>query len=120
MTFYGLRLEYSLEKNSNYIAWKDKIEEVLKDNDLKEFIDQYIRKPPTSDGNGLAKWNNCVAKVRQIIPEGFWDHIFSSLDGKETPYSMWKTLMDLFHNRSDHRKLALKEKLRKIKMEKGN
>jgi len=55
MTFYGLRLEYSLEKNSNYIAWKDKIEEVLKDNDLKEFIDQYIRKPPTSDGNGLAK-----------------------------------------------------------------
>jgi hypothetical protein len=33
---------------------------------------------------------------------------------------MWKTLMDLFQNNNDHRKLALKDKLRKIKMEKGD
>jgi hypothetical protein len=33
---------------------------------------------------------------------------------------MWKVLMDLFQNSSDHRKLALKDKLRKIKMEKGD
>jgi hypothetical protein len=32
---------------------------------------------------------------------------------------MWKDLTDLFQNSSDHRKLALKDKLRKIKMEKG-
>ena len=33
---------------------------------------------------------------------------------------MWKALTDLFQNRNDHIKLALKEKLRKIKMEKGD
>ena len=33
---------------------------------------------------------------------------------------MWQALIDLFQNRSDHRKLALKENLRKIKMEKGD
>ena len=33
---------------------------------------------------------------------------------------MWKALTDLFQNNSDHRKLALKDMLRKIKMEKGN
>jgi len=33
---------------------------------------------------------------------------------------MWKVLKDLFQNSSDHRKLALKDKLRKIKMEKGD
>jgi hypothetical protein len=33
---------------------------------------------------------------------------------------MWKVLMDLFQNSSNHRKLALKDKLRKIKMEKGD
>jgi hypothetical protein len=32
---------------------------------------------------------------------------------------MWRALMDLFQNNNDHRKLALKDKLRKIKMEKG-
>jgi len=33
---------------------------------------------------------------------------------------MWKALRDLFQNRSDHRKLALWGKLKKIKMEKGD
>eukprot|EP00253_Pinus_taeda_P005675 PITA_05675 len=33
---------------------------------------------------------------------------------------MWKELTGLFQNRSDHRKLALKDKLKKIKMEKGD
>eukprot|EP00253_Pinus_taeda_P035828 PITA_35828 len=32
---------------------------------------------------------------------------------------MWKTLTDLYQNSSDQRKLALKDKIRKIKMEKG-
>ena len=33
---------------------------------------------------------------------------------------MWKTLKDLYHNSNDRRKLALKDKLRKIKCEKGD
>ena len=37
-----------------------------------------------------------------------------------TPYAMWKDLTDLFQSSSDHRKLALKDKLRKIKMEKND
>ena len=52
--------------------------------------------------------------------EGVGDHIVSSLHGKVTPYEMWKSLIYLFLSSSDHRKLALKDKLRKIKMEKGN
>ena len=52
--------------------------------------------------------------------EGVKDHIVSSLHRKATPFLMWKDLTDLFQRRSDQRKLALKDKLRKIKMEKGN
>jgi hypothetical protein len=33
---------------------------------------------------------------------------------------MWKVLMDLFQNNNDHGKLELKDKLKKIKMEKGD
>jgi hypothetical protein len=60
-----------------------------------------------------------VAKARRILLEGVRDHIISSLHGKTTPYEMWKVLTDLFQNNSDHRKLVLKDKLRKIKMEKA-
>jgi len=42
-----------------------------------------------------------------------------SFHGKETPHAMWKKLTDLYQNRSDQMKLALKDKLCKIKMEKG-
>jgi len=61
----------------------------------------------------------CVEGDR-IILEGVQDHIVSSLHGKDTPFSMWKTLKDLYQNSSDQRKLALKDKLRRIKMEKGD
>ena len=39
MSFNGLRLEYALEENSNYITWKENMEVVLEDNGLKAFID---------------------------------------------------------------------------------
>ena len=37
-------MEYALEGSSNYIAWKDRMEAVLYDNGLKEFIDVDIPK----------------------------------------------------------------------------
>ena len=45
MAFNGLRLEYALEGSLKYIAWKDRMEAVLEDNGLKEFIDSDVPKP---------------------------------------------------------------------------
>jgi hypothetical protein len=120
MSFNGLRLEYALEGSSNYIAWKDRMEAVLEDNGLKEYIDKDVPKPDAKDTANLDAWQKKVAKARKILLEGVRDHIVSSLHGKTTPHAMWKVLTDLFQNSSDHRKLALKDKLRKIKMEKGD
>ena len=61
-----------------------------------------------------------MAKARRIILEGVRDHIVSNLHDKDTPFTMWKALTTLFQNNSDHMKLALMEKLRKINMEKGD
>ena len=93
---------------------------VLEDNGLKEFIDKYIPKPPTIDAQDLVEWRKCVMKTRRIILKGVRDHIVLKLHRKETPYEMWKALTSLFQDNSKHMKLALKNKLRKIKMEKGD
>ena len=95
------------------------MEVVLEDNGLKDFIDSDVPKPTSSDAALLDAWQKKVAKTRIILLEGVKDHIVSSLHGKSTPFSMWKALTDIFQSNSDHRKLALKDKLRKIKMEKG-
>ena len=108
MVFNGLRLEYALDGSSNYIAWKDRMEAVLEDNGLKDFIDQEISKP--TNKTKQVEWRKCVARARRILLEGVRDHIVSSLHGKETLHAMWKTLKDLYQNSSDQRKLALKDK----------
>eukprot|EP00253_Pinus_taeda_P007797 PITA_07797 len=118
MSFIGLQLEYALEGNTNYIAWKDRMEVVLDDNVLKEFIETDVPKP--TDATRADAWQRKTAKCRRILLEGMKDHIVSSLHGKATPYLMWKSLIELFQSKSDQRKLALKDKLRNIKCEKGD
>ena len=113
-------MEYALERNLNYIAWKDRMEAVLDENGLKEFIDAEIPKPTSGDVAALDVWKKKTAKLRRILLEGVKDHIVSSLHGKASPLLMWKALTDLFQSISDQRKLALKDKLKKIKMEKGD
>ena len=80
MAFYGLRLEYALDGSSNYISWKDRMEALLEDNGLKEFIDQEVPEP--TDATQLAEWKKCVARARRILLEGVRDHIVSNLHGK--------------------------------------
>ena len=118
-TIYGLRHEYALEGNSNYIAWKDKMEAVLEMMDSRNSL---INKFLSLQHLLLKIWLNGESvweREGRLSLRSLISH-FSSLHGKETPYPMWKALMYLFQNISDHRKFALKDKLRKIKMEKGN
>ena len=107
MSFNGLRLEYSLEGSLNYIAWKDRMEAVLEDNGLKDFIDADIPKPGSSDVAALDAWQKKVARCRRFLLEGVKDHIVSSLHGKCRNYitnalyiqdSPDHTLFDFMHN----------------------
>ena len=91
------------------------MEAVLDDNGLKEFIDAEIPKPTSSDATVLDAWQKKIAKCRRILLEGVKDHIVSSLHGKASPFLMWKALKDLFQSKSDQRKLALKDRLKKHK-----
>ena len=77
------------------------MEVVLEDNDLKDFIDREVPKPATDNAQELVEWKKCVARVRRILLEGVRDHIVSSIHRKETLFSMWKTLKDLYQNNND-------------------
>ena len=55
-------MEYALDGSSNYIAWKDRMEAMLDDNGLKEFIDSDVPKPRSSDAAALDAWQKKVAK----------------------------------------------------------
>ena len=56
MAFNGLRLEYAHDGILNYIAWKDRMEAVLEDNGLREFIDKDVPNPDAADIANLDAW----------------------------------------------------------------
>ena len=60
MSFNGLRLEYAFEGSSNYIAWKVRMEVVLDDNGLKEFIEAEVPKP--TDTAQVEAWQKKTTK----------------------------------------------------------
>jgi hypothetical protein len=60
-------LEYALKGSSNYISWKERMEVVLEDNGLKEFIDKDVPKPDVADATNLDAWKKKVEKVRRIL-----------------------------------------------------
>jgi len=55
------------------------MEVVLKDNNLKDFIDQEVPKP--TDATQLPEWKKFVARARRILLEGVQDHVVLSLRG---------------------------------------
>ena len=75
MDFNGLRLEYALKGSSNYISWKDRMEAVLEDNGLKEFIDNDVPKPTSTDAALLDAWQKKVAKARRKVKMEKGDNI---------------------------------------------
>ena len=92
------------------------MEEVFDENGLLEYIKTDVAKPQAYDSQNLAQWKKDVAKARRIILEGVRDHIASNIQWKETSFTMWKEMIELFNNSSDHMKLPLKDKLRNINM----
>ena len=96
MTFNGLRFKYALEGPSNFYSWKDRMEAMLDENGVLEYTQTNIPKPEASNAHQLAQSKKDIAKSRRIITEGVRDHVLLNFHGKETPFSMWKNLIDLF------------------------
>jgi len=74
MFFNGFQLEYALEGSLNYIAWKDRMEVVLDDNGLKDFI--YVEVPKPTDAAEAMVWQKKTTKCRRILLEGVKDHLY--------------------------------------------
>lgn len=87
------------------------MEVVLDDNGVWEYTQTDILKLAAPNAQALSQWKKDTTKSRRIILEGVRDHVVSNLHGKETPFSMWKNLIDLFQSSSDAKKLALTDNL---------
>ena len=124
MTSVGLRTEDRLDGATNFVSWKARILLVLKENELWEEVVRNttanpITIPPSTDAVLLAAFNKKDIKAMRIILDGVKDHVIPHISAKDHAHEMWTALTGLFASTNENRKMVLREKLKNVKMVKG-
>ena len=114
----GLRDQDRLEGASNYVIWKSRIEFLLDEHDLKALVDSAVAEP--LDAAHLRQFKKNMARAKRLILDGVKDHIVPHIAAKTTAREMWVGLEKLYQGSSEQRKMYLEEKMRNIRMKKGD
>ena len=125
MTSIGLRSEDSLDGSRNFVSWKAKIVLLLRENELwDETVNNTTAHPivipsATTDAVAHAAFEKKDIKAMRIILDAVKDHVISHISGKDHAHEMWSALTGLFQSTNENRKMVLREKVKDIKMVKG-
>ena len=114
----SLRFEDRLDGVSNYLQWKVRLTAILKENKIWQHVSTTIHVPV--DPIALDLYEVKEAKAQRIILDGVKDHLIPHLAKRKIAKEMWDTLQNLFEAKNENRKMALRDKLHSIKMEKGD
>ena len=117
-------MEDRLDGAANFVPWKDRILLVLEENELWEEVVRNttanpIAIPSSTDAVALTSFNKKYIKARRIILDVVKDHVIPHISGKDHAHKMWSSLTGLFQSSNENRKMVLREKLKSIRMVKG-
>ena len=89
---------------------------MLKEWKIWNFANTKMTKP--TDTDGLEEFEALEARAQRAILDGVKDHLIPHLAEKKTANDMWDVLKQLFEAKNENRKMALKDKLHNVKMNK--
>ena len=112
----SIRYEDRLDGISNYLPWKVRITAVLKEWKIWNFANSKMTKPTDKDDS--EEHEALEARAHRVVLDGVKDHLIPHLAEKKTINDMWDVLKQLFEAKNKNYKMALKEKLHSVKMNK--
>lgn len=113
-----LRIEDILEGALNFNSWKARILNLLKENDLDDYVTKEVAEP--TDDNGKTTYKKNQAKAKRILFDSVKDHLIHIISPLKTVKECYDALIKLFETKHPSRKRALKGKLHTIKMMKND
>ena len=124
MTSVGLRTEDRLDGATNFVSWKARILLVLRENELWEEVVRNTTANPivilvATDAVAYSAFNKKDIKAMRIILDVVKDHVIPHISGKDHAHEMWSALTGLSESTNENRKMVLREKMKNIKMVKG-
>ena len=113
-----------LDGDGNFVSRKARLVLILEENELwDEVVHNTIAVPivvpPTTNAAALTAFNKKDIKSRRIILDAVRDHVIPHISSKTCAFQMWDALTSLFQSSNENRKMVLREKLKSIKMAKG-
>lgn len=101
---------------SSYLQWKVRLTAILKENKIWHYVSTIV--PIPIDPIVLDLHDVKEAKPQRIIIDGIKDHLILRLAERKTAKEMWDTLQNLYEAKNENRKMALRDRLHSVKMEK--
>jgi len=119
----GLRIEDRLDGAGNFCPWKARIVLILQENELWGIVENStttpVVVPPTTDAAALTAFNKLDIKAKRIILDAVKDHVIPHISEKARAYEMWASLIQMYQSSNENRKMVLKDKIKNIRMGKG-
>ena len=116
----GLRVDDRLDGQSNYSAWRERIQSIFEEAEVWGIMVHTAQHPVTvsTDVVQLAEFNKKNVKGKRLILDGIKDHVIPHVRGKRYSHEMWTALTNLYQSTNENRKMVLREKLKAIKIAK--
>ena len=110
----GLRVEDTLDGQSNFGAWKERIISVLEETEVWDIVKKTIVIP--TDATQLATYKKNSIKAKRLILDGVKDHVIPHVRGKDHAFEVWESLTNVYQSSNENRKMALRDKMKAIRM----
>ena len=110
-----------LDGAANYSPWKARISLILEENELWDIVHGTVANPvvvPT-DVRDKAAFMKKDVRARRVILEAVMDHVIPHILAKDHAFEMWTGLTNLYQSSNENRKMVLREKLKSVRMSKG-
>ena len=69
-----------------------------------------------TDATQLAAYKKKCTKAKRLILDGVKDHVIPHVRGKDHGFEVWEALTNLYQSSNENRKMALRDKMKAIKM----
>ena len=118
---FSLRVEYRLDGDANFSPLKARISLILEENELWDIVHETTTNPVVVPVNATYKATFMKKDIREkkVILDAMKDHVIPHISAKYHSFEMWSALTKLYQSSNENRKMVLREKLKSVRMSKG-
>ena len=118
---FGLRVEDRLDGAANFSPWKARISLILEENELWDIVHgtaaNLVVVP--ADATDKETFMKKDVRARIVILDAMKDHVIPHISANDHAFEMWTGLTNLYQSSNENRKMVLREKLKGVRMGKG-